>query len=84
MAVRVRLAPQGHLATDDGRALGDGHHGVAAGVRPLVGHEQLGQPVDLERDLGDDRPVHARQVGGHQGRLTAVPAEDLDHRQTLV
>ena len=72
------------LAARRGRALGDRHHRVARRVRALVGHEELGEPVDVEWDLRDDGPVDAGKVGGDEACLAAVPAEELDDRDALV
>ena len=44
----------------------------------------LGQPVDVERHLGDDRPVDAGQVGRDERRLAAVAAEHLHDGEALV
>ena len=73
-----------HLAADEGGALGDRHHGVAARVGLLVGQQHAREPVDVEGDLGDDGPVDAGQVGRDERRLAAVAPEHLHDREALV
>ncbi len=84
MAVGVLGAGLHHLAARERGALGDRHHRVVAGVRRLVAHQLLGQTIDVERHLGDDRALDSGQVGRHEGGLAAVAAEHLDHGEALV
>ena len=66
------------------RPFRDRHHRVVRRVAPLVGHQEAGEPFDVEGHLGDHRPIGAREVGGDERRLPAVAAEQLDDRDALV
>ena len=50
----------------------------------LVVDEELGEAVQVERYLGDHRPVHPGEVRGDERGLAGVPAEQLDDGEAFV
>ena len=56
------------VAARKGRPFRDRHHGVVARIGLPVLDQVSGQTVDIDGDLGDDRPVHA----GHGETVTDI------------
>ena len=53
VAVGVRFAALDDVAADHGRALGDGHDGIVAGVVPLVFDQQRGQACSMSNGTSE-------------------------------
>src|SRR6266478_6346506 len=72
------------LAIVEFGAFGDQDDGVAAGILAAVGSEQFGEMFDIEFVLRNDAAIGGTGHGGKHGGETRVPAEDLNHHETLV
>ena len=84
MSEGVRLAVLHNLPPHELRPLGDRHDRIVARVVLLVLHEEFCEPLRIKMDLGNDRPVHPRQVGRDQRGLPRVPSEELDDRDPFM
>ena len=84
MAVGVGLAVLNHLASGHVRPFADRHHGVVAGVVPLVLHHQFGEPLRVEGHFGNEGAIDTGHVGADEAGLAAVAAEELDDGDALV
>ena len=84
VAVRVGLPVLDDLAADHLRAFGDRHHGVVAGIVPLILHQKRRQFLRIEMHLGNDRSIDAGQIRREQTGLAAVATEQLHHGDALV
>src|SRR6266436_249091 len=78
------FAFEDHFATFVYGAFGDQDDGVAAGILAAVGSEQFGEMFDIEFVLRNDAAIGGTGHGGKHGGETRVPAEDLNHHETLV
>ena len=75
MPVGIRLAGLDTFTAQDRRALGQNNYRVVAGTCSPVCCCKLGQLIDVEWDLGDDRTVRRSEVSSYQARRARVPAE---------
>ena len=84
VAVGVGHTGLNDLPIDLVGSLRDGHNGVVTGVGLLVLHQQVGQFIHVEGDLGDDGSIYTGQVGRDERCFAGVPPKQFDHADALV